>query len=175
MKKHSKRPSQKSELEQGALALWRMLSRMGHAGRRYPLPLEHYRFHPARMWKFDFAWPEAKVALEIEGGAFVAGRHVQGVGYAKDCDKYNAATFMGWAIIRLSTLQLRQGPVAIFEQLADLIQARIPVDAGPESEVQCGRLKQEADSYGSAVLPEAAPGCPNSINRAPPFSLIPRS
>lgn len=27
-----------------------------------------YRFAPKRLWRFDFAWPELALALEIEGG-----------------------------------------------------------------------------------------------------------
>src|SRR5687768_16750315 len=31
---------------------------------------------PARRWRFDFAWPELKVAVECDGGTFTGGRHV---------------------------------------------------------------------------------------------------
>lgn len=33
-----------------------------------------YRFHPAREWRFDFAIPDCRVAIEVEGGAFIGGR-----------------------------------------------------------------------------------------------------
>ena len=32
-----------------------------------------YRFHPVRRWRFDFANPEYKVAIEFEGGIWAAG------------------------------------------------------------------------------------------------------
>ena len=38
------------------------------------LPCEReYRFFPGRLWRFDFAWPESKVAVKIEGGVRRAG------------------------------------------------------------------------------------------------------
>lgn len=73
-----------------------------------PEPEREYRFHPTRKWRFDFAWVlgDFKVALEIEGGIFVRGRHSRGAGYANDADKYNEATKLGWRVFRLTTRQL---------------------------------------------------------------------
>lgn len=67
------------------------------------LPVREFRFHEKRMWKFDFAWPEHKLAVEIEGGVFKAGRHSRGAGYEKDAEKYNTAAKMGWTVLRYST------------------------------------------------------------------------
>lgn len=39
--------------------------------------LEH-RFHPVRKWRFDAAFPVRKIAVEIDGGVFVQGRHMRG-------------------------------------------------------------------------------------------------
>lgn len=66
-------------------------------------PEREYRFHSTRRWRFDFAWPLAQVAVELEGGSWVGGAHTRGAGFAKDCEKYNAATEMGWRIIRLTS------------------------------------------------------------------------
>lgn len=35
--------------------------------------VREFRFHPKRMWRFDFAWPAQKVALEFQGGTFGRG------------------------------------------------------------------------------------------------------
>ena len=72
-----------------------------------PLPVTEYRFHPTRRWRFDFAWPEHKLAVEIEGGAWTGGRHTRGSGFVGDCDKYNAATILGWRVLRFTTSHLR--------------------------------------------------------------------
>ena len=65
--------------------------------------VKEFKFHPLRRWKFDFAIPELKVAVEIEGGVYTNGRHTRGVGYAKDCEKYNNATLEGWRLFRLTS------------------------------------------------------------------------
>lgn len=65
-----------------------------------PLPVEEFRFHPTRKWRFDLCWPAAKVALEIEGGVWTNGRHVRGTGYLNDIQKYNAAVLLGWKVFR---------------------------------------------------------------------------
>lgn len=44
-----------------------------------------------RDWRFDFAWPEQKAAVEIEGGIWVRGAHVRGEHFESDARKYNAA------------------------------------------------------------------------------------
>jgi hypothetical protein len=69
-----------------------------------------------RRWKFDFAWPEYMLAVEIEGlvmrqlyelprpGAqrvlVVYGRHATALGIKEDMVKYNAAIELGWFVLR---------------------------------------------------------------------------
>jgi len=65
-------------------------------------PESEYRFHPQRRWRFDFAWPARKVACELEGGSWTKGRHTRGSGFAKDCEKYNAAAVRGWLVLRFT-------------------------------------------------------------------------
>lgn len=64
-------------------------------------PVPEHKFHPERKWRFDYAWLEQKVALEVEGGTFIQGRHSRGAGMGKDMEKYNTAAVMGWRIIRV--------------------------------------------------------------------------
>lgn len=65
-----------------------------------PAPVREYKFHPKRRWRIDFAWPNIKLAIEIEGGAFVEGRHTRPIGFSKDIEKYNNLTLMGWYLFR---------------------------------------------------------------------------
>jgi very-short-patch-repair endonuclease len=74
--------------------------------RHIPQPVAEYRFHPSRKWRFDYAWTLQRVALEIEGGAFVGGRHTSGSGFIKDCEKYSEAAAMGWRILRIQPKEL---------------------------------------------------------------------
>jgi len=78
---------------------------------RLPQPIPEFRFAPPRQWKMDFAWPELGLALEIEGGTYMQGRHNRGAAYAGDCEKYNTATLAGWRVLRVTVDMFRDGSV----------------------------------------------------------------
>jgi len=67
-----------------------------------PTPARELRFHPERKWRFDFAWAEAMVALEIEGGTWVRGAHSRGRGFEEDCEKANESALAGWTLLRVT-------------------------------------------------------------------------
>ncbi len=68
-----------------------------------------HAFHPTRGWRFDFAWPQRKWALEVEGGTWSGGRHTSGKGYQEDCEKYAAAALSGWRVLRATGDQVKKG------------------------------------------------------------------
>ena len=72
-------------------------------------PETQYKFHPSRKWKFDFAWPAIKLAVEVEGGIWINGRHSRASGMQKDMEKYNAAVKLGWRVLRYSTAMVENG------------------------------------------------------------------
>lgn len=67
---------------------------------------KEFRFHPKRLWRFDYAFPEHKVALEVEGGVWSGGRHTSPKGFLRDMEKYNTATLMGWRVLRTTPDEL---------------------------------------------------------------------
>ena len=67
-----------------------------------PEPEREWRFNPQRRWRFDFAWPDQRLAVEIEGGVWSGGRHVRGDGFSRDCEKYNEAALGGWCVLRFT-------------------------------------------------------------------------
>jgi very-short-patch-repair endonuclease len=63
-------------------------------------PTPEHRFHPTRRWRIDFAWPNIKLAVELEGAVWTKGRHTRGYGFVGDMEKYNNLTEMGWHLLR---------------------------------------------------------------------------
>ena len=61
-----------------------------------------YYFHPERKWRFDWAIPALKIAVEYEGIFSEKSRHTTVSGYSADTEKYNTAAAMGWRVIRLT-------------------------------------------------------------------------
>lgn len=79
-----------------------------------------WKFHPTRKWRFDFAWPLEKFAVEIEGGVWSGGRHTRGKGFIEDCIKYNEAVMLGWRVIRVTTEMVENGEaMAYIERKGD--------------------------------------------------------
>lgn len=60
----------------------------------YPFCYE-YKFHLFREWRLDFAWPDVKVAVEVESSVHrTKGR------FETDIPKYNALASEGWSLFR---------------------------------------------------------------------------
>ena len=86
-----------------------------------PEPVTEHKFHPIRRWRFDYAWLDYKIALEVEGGVWTGGRHTSSVGFIKDMEKYNAAACLGWRIIRCQPSTLMK--LATIETLKEAMNA----------------------------------------------------
>jgi hypothetical protein len=64
-----------------------------------PEPVPEYRFDPTRKWRFDFAFVNAKLALEIQGSIFSGGRHTRGAALLKEYEKLSNAAIQGWRVM----------------------------------------------------------------------------
>jgi len=69
---------------------------------------KEYRFCK-RRWRFDYAIPDKKIAIEIEGGVWISGRHNRASGFLKDMEKYNTATILGWRVLRFTPEEFANG------------------------------------------------------------------
>ena len=78
---------------------------------KLPEPVREHRFHETRKWRFDFAYPAQKLAIEVEGGVWSGGRHTRGSGFTNDCEKYNAALINGWRVYRCTPDMIKKGIV----------------------------------------------------------------
>jgi very-short-patch-repair endonuclease len=74
-----------------------------------PVPAREFKFHPTRRWRFDFAWPLWKVAVEVDGGVYNRGRHVRGSGFERDAEKRNAAVMAGWRVLHFTPSHIKSG------------------------------------------------------------------
>lgn len=64
--------------------------------------VKEHKFHPTRKWRFDYAIPAHKIAIEIDGGVWTQGRHTRPQGYINDMEKFNAAAAMGWLVLKFT-------------------------------------------------------------------------
>ena len=90
----------------------------------FPPADREYMFHETRKWKFDFAWPAYMLAVEVEGGIWVRGRHTRGAGFLKDCVKYNEAAILGWTVLRMPVDFIKSGEAVDFLERAFLVKGK---------------------------------------------------
>ena len=82
---------------------------------------EEYQFHPKRKWRADYCHRASRVLIEIEGGVYGQGRHTRATGYIKDCEKYNAATMLGYRVLRIPTGGVQP---AIVEEIINFVRGK---------------------------------------------------
>lgn len=80
-------------------------------------------FAPPRRWRADFAIhryfagmysEKPELLVEIDGGAFIAGRHSRGTGVEKDAEKQSAAAILGYRVIRTTPRQVKDGTALLW-------------------------------------------------------------
>lgn len=77
---------------------------------RVPQPISEFRFHPVRKWRFDFAYPGEKLAIEYQGGVYYKGMGHQTVGgMERDCLKFSSAAALGWRVMPINAGMVRRG------------------------------------------------------------------
>ncbi len=83
-----------------------------------PEPVRQHRFHPVRKWRFDLAFPAHLLAVEVDGGVWINGRHTTGAGYSKDCEKLNEAVLLGWRVLRFTPAMVSDGSAVQYIEYA---------------------------------------------------------
>ena len=112
----------KSDLEE-AFALWVRHNYL-------PEPVREHVFTAPRKWRFDFAWLDRKVAVEIEGitsfGNHLGG-HQTAKGFSDDCEKYEAALREGWRVYRIPGPWVAGGKETRYEQVMETMRILLGV------------------------------------------------
>jgi hypothetical protein len=104
-----------SKLEIHFGRLWQLLGPGSAIPYATEVPLAAAGVATARLWRFDVAFADERVAVEIEGGIFKGGRHQRIDGYTNDCDKYNAAQCDGWLVLRFCSIHFDRRPFEVVE------------------------------------------------------------
>lgn len=72
-------------------------------------PESELRLIPGRKFQCDLVWQSARLVVEVNGGAFIGGRHSRGMGQIKDWEKLNLLTLAGWRILQVSPKGVTDG------------------------------------------------------------------
>lgn len=87
-----------------------------------PAPAREWRFAKSigRQWRFDFAFIDQLLAVEIEGIVVAMatvggkrrmvsmGRHAHADGFREDCRKYASAAMLGWTVLRFDPQMVKK-------------------------------------------------------------------
>lgn len=83
-----------------------------------------YRFHTDRKWRFDYAWPAAKIAIEIDGGQW----QVTGRDLSREAERNNEAQIAGWCVLHMTSEQIDKRVLWCAEQVRRAFAARAKTD-----------------------------------------------
>ena len=83
---------------------------------RLPEPVREHLFappggdgRPVRRWRFDLAFPDRKLAVEIDGALLTGGRHGGAPSAVRDVEKRLAAAVLGWRVLHFYPSQVKSG------------------------------------------------------------------
>lgn len=68
-----------------------------------------YQAIKGRKFRFDFAWLDARLLVEVNGGTFTQGGHSTGLGIRRDYEKSNLAQLQGWRVLMFDGKAVKDG------------------------------------------------------------------
>lgn len=89
-----------------------------------PVPEAEYRITPKRKFRWDYAWPQYRLTLEVQGGIWSGGAHGRGWGIKRDMEKSNIAAMHGWRCLFCEPGDLGKTDTIEMIRLAISAQAR---------------------------------------------------
>lgn len=87
---------------------------------RLPRPVGQYeiRRHGRFVARVDFAYAERKIAIEVEGYAYHAGKRA----WQRDLDRRNTLQMLGWVVVHVTSEQLRHRPEEVIATLRGILE-----------------------------------------------------
>lgn len=107
----------KSHLEKKFLAKWESVAQPDD-----PRPVTEYYAVPKRRFRWDVAWPDHKILIEIQGGTWNGGAHGRGSGIRRDANKNNLAVAAGWRCFFVTPDLLREDADLLIAQIKGLMK-----------------------------------------------------
>ena len=101
--------------------------------------LDHWRYRQetesprCRKWIADFAWPDERVIVEVQGGVWHKSGHSSPKGLMRDYAKAITAASGGWVFIPIGGDQLTKTSGIFMELIADALRQRLDQAAKPEA------------------------------------------
>lgn len=83
----------------------------------FPVPTRQLMFAKGigRRWLWDFSWDDIKLAVEVQGGIWMRhGAHNTGAAIIRDAEKANEAVLLGWTVLHVTELHIREGQALIW-------------------------------------------------------------
>lgn len=74
-----------------------------------PRPARQFAAIPGRRWRWDIAYPEARLLIEVDGGGHTYGRHSRAEGMDGDAEKQSTAVAAGWRCMRFTPKLIATG------------------------------------------------------------------
>jgi len=74
-----------------------------------PAPEAEFSAIEGRRYRWDFAWPNQKVLVEVQGAVWVKGGHSTGTGITRDAEKNNLAILAGWKPLIVTADHIKSG------------------------------------------------------------------
>jgi very-short-patch-repair endonuclease len=71
--------------------------------------VREYQAIPGRKFRFDFAFVEARLLIEINGGTYSKGAHSTGIGLHRDYEKGNLAVQHKWRVLQFDCKMVKSG------------------------------------------------------------------
>lgn len=74
-----------------------------------PEPVREYRAIKGRKFRFDFAWLDHRLLVEVNGGTYTRGAHSTGQGIARDYEKIRLGQDCGWKVYPFDGKAIKSG------------------------------------------------------------------